>query len=138
MTEDRVSSESPRVSSDDGTSSEDGSASEAAHAVESIASATNVLTPREFPKSGILLCRNWSGRTHPVQPCEQLDAGALPHSWYFHFTFHDYRVIIVEKLMDGIFEYSFAYDYWPNGRVKTVVWTRSHLGVLLEQFEVEG
>lgn len=77
-------------SSESQVSSEDGAVSEfddsAASAQESIASATRVLSPREYPEGGILLCRNWSGPTHPVRPCQPLAADAPLPSFSLHVS----------------------------------------------------
>jgi hypothetical protein len=120
MSEDsRSPSESLLVSSEDVADS-------ALHA------ATVVLSPEEYPESRVLFCTNWLGPTHPVRPCRPLAADQCSH---FRFTFHAHKVVTVEKFVDNTFEYSFAYEYWPIGGIKSVVTTRARLGVLLQQFD---
>lgn len=118
----------PATMSNDCSSSESLLSSE--DGAESIATPTNVLSTLEYPESGILLCRSWLGPMHPVQPCQQLASAEQPQSpSRYCFTFQEYKVVTVEKFVEGLFEYSFAYDYWPSGRIKCVFWTRAVLGV---------
>lgn len=55
-----------------------------------------------------------------------------PRAVSFIVSFRGRRVEVVEKIIDNIFEYSFAYEYWPSGRLKTVASTRACAGVLIE------
>lgn len=122
MSEDSSSSESPLLPNEDDTVS------------DSEATVTNVLSIDEYPESGIIVCHNWSGLKHPVRPCRPLVVDAQELRNHFRFTFRDCRVI-VEKFIDRTFEYSFAYEYWPTGNIRSVVSTRAGLGVLLEEFD---
>jgi hypothetical protein len=54
---------------------------------------------------------------------------------YYRFVFRDHKVATVEKFIDDVFEYSFAYEYRPNGTILTVTTTRAQLGVLVEHFD---
>lgn len=94
-------------------------------------------SPEEYPESGILLCPKWSGPTHPARPCRPVAAAQQQQDQpsHFRFTFHAHKVVTVEKFTDNTFEYSFAYEYWPTGSIRSVVTTRARLGVLIEQFD---
>jgi hypothetical protein len=123
MSEDSSSSESLLLPSEDDAAS------------GSVSSVMSVLSPHEYPESSIIVCQNWSALAHPVRPCRPLAVDAKEHRSHFRFTFRDYRVVTVEKFIDGMFEYSFAYEYWPTGNIRSVVSTRARLGVLLEEFD---
>lgn len=99
--------------------------------------ASDVLSPEDYPESGILLCSTWLGPSHPVRPGPPLAVNAEQQQQrsHFRFTFHSYKVITVEKFIDDTFEYSFAYEYWPSGSIRCVVTTRARLGVQVEQFD---
>jgi hypothetical protein len=92
--------------------------------IDSTASDEFSLEDEEYPDSGILLCSNWSGPTHPVRPCRPLAAEQQQPS-HFRFTFHAHKVVTVEKFTDNTFEYSFAYEYWLTGSIRRVVTTRA-------------
>jgi hypothetical protein len=129
MSEDSFSSDSLLLSSEDGS----GTAESAASAREPIGD--SALSPLDYPESGVLLCQNWTGPVHPVRPCQLLAADDAGQGHQFRFTFRNRKVVTVEKFTDGTFEYSFAYDYWSSGSIKSVVSTRPLLGVLVEEFD---
>jgi hypothetical protein len=93
------------------------------------------------------LFKKWIGLEHPVRPCQpfhDVRIGNCPLSSspatsprdrdYFRVDFRR-RVVVVEKFIDNAFEYSFAYEYWPSGRLETVTTTRANAGVLIEAFD---
>jgi len=85
--------------------------------------------------AGELLCHHWIGNHHPVRPCKPLveTVGVTVH---FRFVFRHRLVTLVEKYIDGEFEYSFEYDYYELSRnLKRVVTTRALLGVIIEHFD---
>jgi hypothetical protein len=129
MSDDYFSSEPLLLSSEDGSDTEESAACplEPTVALE--------ISPLDYPGSGVLLCQNWTGRAHPVRPCQVLASDAGVHGCLFRFTFRNRKVVTVEKFTDGTFEYSFAYDYWSSGSIKSVVSTRALLGVLLEEID---
>lgn len=85
--------------------------------------------------AGELLCHHWIGDHHPVRPCKLLTdlVGVTVH---FRFVFRQRLVGLVEKYIDGEFEYAFEYDYYELSRnLKRVVTTRALLGVIIEHFD---
>lgn len=91
-----------------------------------------------FSSAGVVFCNKWVGEAHPLRPCEPIaDAAEClpPRPAYFRFTFRNRRVVTIEKFIDNVFEYAFAYEYHAkSGRLATVTTTRSNLGVRVDRF----
>ena len=95
-----------------------------------------VSTSNGLVTAGVLFCSNWTGTNHPVRPGVTL-ANLVGANVYFRFTFRCRRVWLVEKTIDGEFEYAFEYEYHPSGNLKRVIITRAMLGVLDDRFAAD-